>query len=187
MDMEVSGKAFLGIIAYIKSRYGQAEFDKLVELAGPNTKNVFSEKIGLLGWYPYEALSKLLDAIQIRLGKGDPNICRTIGSVAAEKDMGSTYSIYKSKKNLERLVHSCGFIWLSYYRNAGEMVLISHSPKHTVIRINNFPNMTVNHCRMMEGWISAALTVMGCTIKHSHETHCMSRGDPYHEFAFSAE
>jgi hypothetical protein len=187
MGAEASGKAFLGIIAYLKAKYGTKAFDEIVTRSGELTKKVLSERIELLGWYPYEAFARFLETIQANHGNGDANFCRILGTLAGEKDLEATFAVYKSKKSPERFVRSCGFIWTSYYRNAGEMVAVSYSPQETVIRINNFKQMNINHCRLMEGWISTTLTAMGYKTNRYQETQCMCLGGPYHEFVFSAE
>jgi hypothetical protein len=187
MDAEVSGKAFLGVIAYVKGMYGQKELNEIVAKSGAVTEQVFSEKIEMLKWYPYEAFAQLLETMQARFGNGDPNYCRILGTLAGGKDLASTFAVYQSKKNPERFARSCGFIWSAYYRNAGEMVCVSYSHQKAVVRINNFPHMNINHCRVMEGWINVTLTTLGFKVKNYQETQCMCLGGSCHEFVFLTE
>jgi hypothetical protein len=187
MEAEASGKAFLGVIAYIKVQYGTKRLNEIVALSGELTQKLFSDKIELLRWYPYEAFAQFLETIQARISNGDPNYCRILGTLAGEKDLASTFAVYKAQKNPERFVRSCGFLWSSYYRNAGEMVVVSYSPNKTVVRINNFPHMNINHCRVTEGWISTTLPAIGYKVTDYRETQCMCLGGPYHEFVFSTE
>ena len=48
MGAEASGKAFLGVIAYIKVQYGTKRLNQIIALSGELTQKLFSEKIELL-------------------------------------------------------------------------------------------------------------------------------------------
>lgn len=187
MAAEASGKAFLGVIAYIKAKYGDKVVDEIVATAGESTGELFSEKIALLEWYPYAAFGRLLEAVQARFGKGDPNYCRILGELSGEKDLESTFVVYKSIENPERFIRNCGIIWSRYYRNAGEFVVVSYSPKKTVYHLNDFPEMNVNHCRLLEGWMSTTMKGLGYKVIKIQETQCMHAGAPYHEFVIETE
>jgi hypothetical protein len=40
------------------------------------------------------------------------------------------------------------------------------------------------HCRLMEGWMIAAMDVIGAKVlPGARETACMAGGGPYHEFS----
>jgi len=84
---------------------------------------------------------------------------------------------------VEDMIKSANMVWPGYYRNAGTMQVISSKPENTVIHILDFPEMDPAHCRLMEGWISSAVIVLGGKlIQPAKEVECMSRGGPYHEF-----
>ena len=66
------------------------------------------------------------------------------------------------------------------------MTATSWSPERTVLRIDGFPGMHPAHCRLMEGWMIAAMRIIGAIVgPGAAETSCCSRGDEAHEFSCS--
>src|SRR5687768_13939321 len=52
---EVSGRAFLGIIRYVKEKHSPAELTKAISDAGDATRRAFDRRIQVVDWFPYEA------------------------------------------------------------------------------------------------------------------------------------
>lgn len=182
---EANGKAFLGMITYIKSKWGRGLLDEIISTTDPATQQVFSKKIIVADWHPYPTFVSLLNAMQARLGPSDANFFRTVGMVSGRTDLGAIFAIYKRLASFERLIRSCSSVWASYYRNAGSMVATEWKPERTILQISNFPQMSPLHCRMMEGWMIATMEEIGARILKWEETKCMSRGGSCHEFICS--
>jgi hypothetical protein len=182
---EANGKAFLGLIKYIKLN-GRLEYlDQILRATEPATRQVFSKKIMVSDWYPYSTFINFLATMQSKMSNGDPNFFRLVGSIGGRADMGAIFSIFKRLASFEKLFRSCNSIWSSYYRNAGSMIPTEWKPERTVVQIINFPQMSPLHCRLMEGWFVATLEEIGVRLLRWEESKCMSKGDPCHEFACS--
>ena len=181
---EVSGRAFLGLLKYIKGWGDQEKLDGIIEGAGASAKPIFAERIRVTGWYPYDGYKDFLIAIDRKLGKGDYRYCRELGVVAGQRDMGTIFKIYTLMANADRLIGACNKFWQSYYRNAGTMEAIQSSAEQTVLRIKGFPTMHPTHCKLMEGWISATMDSVGFRILEIKETQCTSRGGDFHDYTF---
>ena len=182
---EVSGRAFLGHIKHLKTEGGDQRLKDVLGKAGAKVNAIFSERIRIMGWYPYEAYRDFLIAIDKTLGKGDLSFCRELGTTAGQRDMGTIYKIYCMMASAATLIGSCNKFWLSYYRSAGSMEAIQSAPEKTVLRISGFPTMHPAHCRLMEGWISATMASVGFEVLTIEETQCTSRGGSFHDFTFS--
>jgi predicted hydrocarbon binding protein len=179
---EVSGRAFLGLIRHVKAKKGPDYLDQILQDAGKAAQQVFSERIRVTAWFPYPSYVDSLCAIDRKLGIGDNSYGRDLGREAAKHDIESVWRVYQALASPERLIRSCEKVWVAYHRNAGRMEAIEWSPESTITRIYEFPQMHPVHCRLMEGWMSAALESIGFQVARMEETMCMSRGDPHHEF-----
>jgi hypothetical protein len=182
MAPQANGKAFLGLINYLKEHYGAAAVDAVVAAAPPETKTVFANRISISQWYSYEAFTGFLGAIAQLYGHADPHFFQTVGENSGKRDLGTIYKIYKNLASSERLIRSCSGIWTSYYREAGEMTAVSWKPDNTVLRIMNFPGMSPLHCQLMVGWMASTMKELGIKFIEFSERACTSKGAPHHEF-----
>lgn len=180
---EARGRAFLGPLRHMKEQHGREELDALLRSAPSALREVSSRRIRQGAWYPYAAYVELLRAIDARYGKGDLAYCRTLGEWAGRQDLGSMFRVYAMLADPERLIRSCSLVWPQYYRGAGEMSAVRTRPDDTCLRIIGFPAMDPAHCRLMEGWMIATMTQIGCRVRPGgRETECPSRGGQWHEF-----
>jgi hypothetical protein len=180
---QVNGRAFLGLIHHIKTRFGKPMLDEIVADSGPLVREAFSSPIHVLTWYRYEALAAFLEGAERKVGHGDRAYCRTLGVATGKRDLGTILRVYVALASAERLIRSCASIWPSYYRNAGRMEATAWQPDRTVVRIYDFPGMAPAHCRLMEGWMQSTMETIGFRLNPgAGETECPSRGGQYHEF-----
>jgi predicted hydrocarbon binding protein len=183
---EVSGKAFLGIIRWAKENGDADLIQRAVAISGSGLEETFSTRIKKTAWYPYQSFTDFLVSLDCEAGGGDAVFCRRLGAEAGVRDLNTIFRIYRAVASPERLIRSCANVWESYYRGAGRMEAVEWKPEETVVRIYDFPQMHGHHCRLMEGWMIAAMELIGVEVStDAAETKCTSRGDPYHEFRCS--
>jgi hypothetical protein len=183
MAAEASGRAFLGLIHYVKENLGEMDLMSAIADGPPATRRVFSDRIRADSWHPYASYAGFLRALDQRFGTGDGSYCRLLGSVAGHADAGAIFRVYLALASAERLIRSCDRVWASYYRGAGRMVAESWRRDDTMLRIYDFPGMDPLHCRLMEGWMIALMDSIGYRVNDdAHESTCASRGGPWHEF-----
>jgi len=185
MGAEVSGRAFLGILKYVKSTRGPDALTAVVAAGNDESRAAFARPIRMMGWYPYPAFVGFLHGLDRTLGKAGQKytFCRELGDVAGVRDLGTVLRVYRTLSSPERLIRACDKVWLSYYREAGRMEAIAWRPEDTAVRIYDFPDMDPAHCRLMEGWMIATMRAIGFYVNNdAFERKCMSTGDDYHEF-----
>lgn len=183
---EVSGRAFLGLIRHVREQRDAAFVQKVARDAGPATERVFAERIRMMQWYPYAGYIDLLKTLDQELGTGDGSYCRKLGEAAGQMDLGTIFRVYIALSSPERLIRACKKIWPSYHKHAGRMEAIAWAPERTVLRIFDFAAMHPLHCRLVEGWMLSTMRTLGVQVSDdARETHCMSRGAPFHEFVCS--
>jgi hypothetical protein len=184
MGAEASGRAFLGIVKYVKNTRGPDALTAVVAAGNDASRAAFARPIRVMNWYPYSAFVGFLNGLERNLGKaGQHSFCRELGDVAGVRDLGTVLRVYRTLSSPERLIRACDKVWSSYYRNAGRMEAVTWEPSDTTLRIYDFAEMDPSHCRLMEGWMIATMRSIGfCVNNDAFERKCMSTGDPYHEF-----
>ena len=180
----IRGMAFLGTARFIKREHGQDVLERIVERAGEATQKTFAKKIDGLGLHPYDAFVGLLRAVDAELGNGDLTFCRKVGDMAARNDLETIFKVYAVRPSAEQMIRGCTPIWGMYTVDAGLMEAVDVRPESTKLRIVDFPDMDPAHCKLMEGWMIAAMDVIGATVlPGASETECTSQGGRYHEFS----
>ncbi len=180
---EVSGRAFLGIINYVRETHGKNALVELLPMLPPVARTMFSQRILHGTWYPYDSYVAFLKALEAKYGRGDPAYCRTLGASSGVRDINTVFKIYLAIASTEWLIRGCSKVWPSYYRNAGTMEAIRWSPDDTLLRITGFPDMAPQHCRLMEGWMISTMNALKVDVLDPRESMCTSRGGSAHEFA----
>jgi hypothetical protein len=175
--------AFLGAARHVRHSFGPAVLDEIVRDAGPAAQKTFSKRIDGLGLHPYEAFVGMLRSIDRHLGSGDLSYCRTLGDMAARVDLETIYKVYAIRPSPEKMITACTPIWGMYTDGCGYMEAVDVRPENTVLRILDFSDMDPAHCRLMEGWMTAAMDFIGVNLlPGAGETECVSTGGRYHQF-----
>lgn len=179
---EVRGSAFLGVLGFIRDSAGPEALTRVIDSGGRAARAVFSERIRKLGWYPYAGYAAFLEAADRELGSGDLRYCVRLGREASRRDLNTVFRFFTQFYGAPRLIRACSRVWPHYYRNAGRMEAVEWAPERTVLRIHGFARMSPAHCRLMEGWMIEAMSLIGATVTDGNETRCASRGDHVHEY-----
>ncbi len=184
MTTEVSGRALLGLLAFVKERGGKQSVAEIVGKLNEPARAAFAERIQPLRWYPYATYVELLYVLKMRFGKPNEAFFRRLGATAGDRDLGTMFKVYAAIASPERLIRSCSRVWSSYYRGAGTMTAVAWDENDTRLRIEGFPDMDRAHCELMEGWMIGTMDRIGVIVSSdARETACASRGDAHHEFA----
>jgi len=176
--------AFLGVIKALRGSVGAERIGTLVAQWGDELRTALARRIDKGEWYPYAAFAQLLAGADAEIGDGKGSLCVELGHAAAKNDLsGGAFAVLRMLASPRHLIGSCERVWPRYYRDAGRMEAVSTLPERTVLRIHDFPTMAPEHCRMMEGWMISAMSILGATVMPgARESRCTSLGAPYHEF-----
>ena len=169
-------------MSHIRQVHGNACLAAILQRAGAPTQAGFSQRIRKLEGYPYAAYGRFLQAADDELGSGDLALCTQLGEETSRRDLSSVFAFFTRLYGPERLARACARVWAQYYRNAGSMEAIAWRPQETIVRISGFSGMHPAHCKLMEGWMWAAMKTVGARVEEGYESSCTSRGDANHEF-----
>lgn len=178
------GMAFLGLLKQLREQFGAETVAAAIPTWGPNVAKVCASRVSKTDWYPYAAFVELLEGAERDFGDGDGVLVSSLGEAAARRDLGGgAFSILRVLSSPRHLIGSCERVWPRYYDNAGRMIAVAREPANTVLRILDFPTMARMHCRMMEGWMTSAMSQLGAKVlPGGRETQCTHDGAPHHEF-----
>ncbi len=185
---QVAGWLLLGVFRFIKDGYGEETLTSLIASTSRSTQEICSEKIRVLGWYPYACYVELLSAMEQRLGRGDGSLCQRLGEAGGSLALEHMFKIYCKFGDPERLIRAGMKIWDRYYQNAGRLETVSWLPENTVWRVYDFPDMNRFNCRSLAGWLGGAMSKLASDGDDfvvevpPKETKCVSDGHDYHEF-----
>jgi hypothetical protein len=184
MTSRIRGMAFLGAARHVKTVYGPEMLDRIVRDAGPATQKTFAKRIDGLGLQPYDSFVGLLTSLDRNLGTGDLGYCWQFGDLVARIDLETIFKGYKIRPSPEQMIRACMPIWAMYTDGCGYMEAVDVRPERTLLRIMDFPEMAPSHCRLMEGWMTAAMDTIGVEVlPGAGEIQCPNRGGPFHEFS----
>lgn len=126
-------------------------------------------------WYPYEALSVLLDAYALVLGGHKAMAFRELGARMAERDFTTLLKAYALISTPTRLAGAPARIWSQRFRNAGEACA---EPGDRCFRftIEGFPEMHPLLCEILTGYGLTVGRQKTASFTNTHD-RCISRGD----------
>ncbi len=180
---KIRGMAFLGAARHVKRERGLEGLARVIRDAGPEAQATFSRPINGLSLQPYAAFVGLLVSVDRHLGCGDLEYCRVIGDLSARHDLSTIFKVYAVRPSPETMIRACTPIWGMYTEGCGVMEAVDTRPDSTLLRICDFDAMHPAHCRLMEGWMIAAMSEIGVRIlPGAGERACPSRGGTCHEF-----
>jgi hypothetical protein len=183
----VKGAALLGFIKHIKSQsMGKEMLEKVIAALPEESREVCKRRVVAVAEYPYSVFYSFIRTADQTLGRGDFAYCKELGRATATRDIQGLGQLFQRKAKTEDLFRAGDVYWKSYHINSGYWKVEDLNPDKTVVRIYEFPTMDTAHCRLMEGWMTQALTETGVQVfGEIKEFQCMSKGAPYHEFAGS--
>jgi predicted hydrocarbon binding protein len=176
----VKGIALRGLLRSVKD-HGWSIPEVIAALPAAQ-KEAFAQPIISSGWYPYSAFVALIRAIEARHGSGGEfALSRRLGRESAGRDLGATFRIISAMASVEFLLRRGQVFWAQYC-DRGRMILEAPSKLSFVARMEDFPQIDLAHCHLIEGWLEGlgdALGAVDMTCKH---TLCATRGDSHCEY-----
>jgi hypothetical protein len=144
-------------------------------------KDAFAKPIISSQWYPYSAFVALVRAIDSLHGGPDFALCRALGRESAGRDLGATFRIISAMASVDFLLKRGQVFW-GQYCDRGRMVLEAPDKLSFLARMEDFPEIDVAHCHLIEGWLEGLGDALGAVDMTCRQTRCASRGDPHCEF-----
>jgi methyl-accepting chemotaxis protein len=178
------GNALIGRIDFVKQKYSQSAWERVLSRLKPADQTVLRGKIDPDGAYPTELLGDLTEAIRMELAGGSNSILREMTRFRAKFDIqpGAPLAQYFRKGDPGYIIRRMD---LCLRHNWGEGVVVriqDLAANHVRMEVDMGKKQprercTYNHVGWMEGVIDAAGGV-----PYIQKTKCMHDGAPFCEY-----
>ncbi|MFH1239447.1 MAG: V4R domain-containing protein, partial [bacterium] len=147
----------------------------------PEDKAVVARKIVPLTWLPAPIFNRLLEAVDIVLGKGNYYLCCELGRYQAEKGINSFYKMFIKAGNPAFVLKRAPSFWRSLH-DEGELEVEITGAKSARARLLKYPDAGKAFCNSLVGYFERVLEMSGAKGVEIFEAKCQSKGDEYCEF-----
>jgi len=183
------GAALLGRINFVKERYGNAAWEKILAQMDSNIQSIISRGIEPSGEYPPEVLGILTNTIRNKLANGSDDILREMTAFRAKFDVlpGGDLSQHFRMGDPGFTIRRMD---LCLRHNWGEGVIVRNfelGPNHIRQEVDMGGKQPRERCTYNHvGWMEGVIITAG-GIPHIKKTKCMHDGAPYCEYDISWE
>ena len=176
--VKINGIALRGTLKFIKDR-GHTIAPVLADMP-PAVQLVFRHPIIAGTWYPYEAYTDLIVAVDRHVGCGDYALMPELGRYAARQDAGTVFKVLSIFVSVEKTLPWIGRLWGEYCDTG---TFVSESQKGSSrTELQGFPEIHPGHCGVMAGWFAEMCLVLKAKSSEVEHTRCVHRGDPLCEY-----
>ena len=179
--VKLKGAAWKPITEFVKKKFGEDAFARVLEQVSPECREIASGKILVNTWYDLQLIEEFITQADRLLGAGDLSIAREMGIYSAEFGIKTIYKIFMKVGTPEFVLKRCGSIWRRYYTR-GEMKLIHLEDGRVTVRLTELGYVSRVLCKRVTGWMEKVLAMTGAKDPQVEHTACPARGDPYSEW-----
>jgi hypothetical protein len=114
--LEIKGSVLKDVIKSTKKAIGESNYNRLLDLCNPETKDLFLRPISTSGWYPLDAYTNFLDVVVSELFGGRPEGLIKSTEAIAERQLRGLYSSLVKVDSPEFLWKKVGMLNSTYFR-----------------------------------------------------------------------
>lgn len=180
---QIRGFALRGLLRYLKSAGRAGDIPALLAELPATVAEVFDQPIHHPAWYPYPAYGELLRVVDRRIGRGDLALMPEIGRFAAQNEGATSFEFLASIScpTPEVLLRHAAPLWRQYC-DTGRFETTEVYPGGGVTALLDFPEIAVEHCHLVAGWIEGMALAAGAETSEVTKIRCVHRGDDRCEY-----
>jgi len=183
--MQVNGTAVASLPLFIRSKFGEAGFNRWIQSLPAEAAKIYSTNIFPSSWYPLdkvviEPTRKFCDLFYGGNLKG----AWEGGRFSADYGLKGVLKIFVKVASVNLLIKKAGLILPTYYKPS-EITLIENEKGKACIRITKFPEMDQIIEFRIAGWIERAIEIGGGKNVKVIISSSLVKGDPYSEIKIS--
>jgi hypothetical protein len=179
----VRGSALLTRVAFVKERYGEDGYKRLLPLLRPETRQVLTGRLEARSWHPFESFVDLNVRADALFGKGDNRLCFDMGAYGADRNLGTLYRVFFQLGSVSFIMEKAAGLWSQHY-DSGRLVSASEGPKLNTLRIEEFAAPHCAHCFSVMGWAARSVELTGASLVGAQRTGCRNWRDSACVMAF---
>jgi len=179
--MQVNGTAVASLPLFIRTKFGDAGFNRWIQSLSEEAAKVYSTTIFPSSWYPLdkvviEPTRKFCDLFYGGNIKG----AWEGGRFSADYGLKGVLKIFVKVASVNILIKKAGMILPTYYKPSN-ITIIENDKGKACIQITNFPEMDQIIEFRIAGWIERAIEISGGKYVTVIITKSLVKGDPYSE------
>ncbi len=160
MDEQLAkGTAIIPEIVFVKTKYGERGWEQLLKQVSPLARQVLSQKVLPVTWYPHEVLTSLLDTIVAMYGKGDPKFGHVVGKEGADYGLTLIHKIVFRLRSPALLASNGPEVWNMYYQPS-TIEVTRNTPGWIALEVRGLET-TPAHLHAVAGWMERVAELTG--------------------------
>jgi hypothetical protein len=180
--MEAKGSVIETIPLFVRSKFGEIEYNKWMDSLSKNARELFRGTIVTYKWYPFK---EMLEEPTIRVCDmffdGKVEGAEEQGRFSAEYGLKGFYKVFMKLGSPHYLVKKGSDILKTYYQPC-DIEIVDLGDKTSTMRITKFeePSKVVEH--RIAGWMNKALEISGVTTSTVKISRSLADGAPFTDF-----
>jgi len=180
-EARVKGTVIIPSVEYIKNKYGESTFQKVVSRTSPASQKVLNGRILASSWYDVDVIVEYLTAAEALLKGKDPHIVDNLGKASADYAARGVYKVFLMVTSPTKVIHMSPHIWAKYY-SFGKMEIVENSDGSATLHLVDSDFSSEILCRRIRGWMERVIELTGGKNPAVKHTKCQSRGADYEEY-----
>ena len=173
--MKVKGNVIKTRIAFVKERFGEAAWEKVLAALPEGDRQPLRSVVGV-GWFEFELGDRLDKAIVAVLGGGNTRIFEDMGRASARDNLAGPHSSFLQPRDPQKFMAKTPVIYRFYY-DTGQRTWEAKGPTSGVLTTTGNEGFSTVDCATVVGWYREALAMLGAQNVSIVETTCCARGD----------
>ncbi|MBZ5588019.1 MAG: DUF2378 family protein [Acidobacteriia bacterium] len=173
--MQVKGNILRARIAFVKERFGEAAWDRVVRTLSAEEQKQLSGVVNV-AWYPFDLGRHLDDAIVAVLGGGKTTVFEEMGRASARENLTTVHRNFLDAGDPQAFMQKAPMIYRFYY-DTGRRTWEATGPTSGVITTHDADTYSAADCATVVGWYKEALAMVGAKNPVIVEEACRARGD----------
>lgn len=183
MDVKIKGMVLSGTIAFVKEKFGEEMFNKVVDKLSEDTRKLVTGHVIAGATYNILPLLELQRRICEIIGDNDPLFARKIGAFAAERSFRGLFKYLLKLASVPFALKRAPFIYNTFY-NMGKMevIKVDSEKKESILKIIELPFKDMLWEQRIAGWIEKAGELLGAVNPYVKISKSFARGDEFTEY-----
>jgi hypothetical protein len=180
--LHVKGSAMNARLRFVRERYGDVGLMSLLAEVSPATRAVLEGNVLPQAWVPFTAFVELGEVLDRLYGRGDLQLCVTLGRYAAEVNLPTLYKLFYRLGSPLYIFRRAAQLWSVHY-DSGQLAAMELGDRAARLEIVGFASPHRVHCLSVLGWATRSIELSGGTVVSADEERCRARGDDTCEMA----
>jgi uncharacterized protein (TIGR02265 family) len=182
--MKVRGNVLRARVAFVKERFGEQAWDKVLAALIDEDRKSLKGIITHGAWYPFEVSVRLDEAIVKVVGGGDTRIFEDIGRASAIENLTTVHARFLDPPLPQELLKKSPMVYQFYY-DIGYRTYEQTGPNSGVLTTLDAETYSVPDCATVIGWYKQALEMCGAKDVVIVEDTCRARGSQVCRYVIS--